>query len=33
MIYYQTVDSRVAEPICHRIFEEQQFEVFWATYP
>lgn len=28
MIYYQTVDSRVAEPICHRIFEEQQFEVF-----
>lgn len=28
MIYYQTVDTRVAEPICHRIFEEQQFDVF-----
>lgn len=28
MIYYQTVDERVAEPICHRIFEEQQFEEF-----
>lgn len=33
MIYYQTVDSRVAEPICHRIFEEQQTEVFGQHIP
>lgn len=33
MIYYQTIDSRVAEPICHRIFEEQQFEVFGQHIP
>ena len=24
MIYYQTIDIRVAEPICHEIFEEQR---------
>lgn len=24
MIYYQAIDIRVAEPICHEIFEEQQ---------
>lgn len=33
MIYYQTVDERVAEPICHRIFEEQQTEVFGQHIP
>lgn len=33
MIYYQTIDRRVAEPICHRIFEEQQFEVFGQHIP